>query len=316
MNDLISIIVPIYNSDKYLSDCLDSICNQTYKNLQIILVNDCSTDKSDEICKKYQLSDKRIELYKTKKNSGQSSARNLGLKYAKGEWITFADNDDTLDPKMIYTIYNNAVNNNVRVSGCGNNRIENGKKIICNLNNKPSGIYDTKDIVKHILIKPNNTWVEVWTKLFHKSLKSMLNFPEGSQLEDYMVVLPILLNVKEVYFDNRPLYNWYIREESQSRQKFFDNRLSYFEVTEKLRNKLINGKAPKEIINAAYVWEYCVKAKLIEDMVKTGDKKLVKLAKEKIDEITLLKKYAYKCSEFKAKSRIHVNLRLLRVKLA
>ena len=207
MDDLVSIIVPVYNSEKYLADCLNSICKQTYKNLQIILIDDCSEDTSGAICDKFTKKDARIEVVHLNKNKGQSGARNEGLKHAKGEWISFVDNDDTIEPEFINTIYNNAINNSVKVSGCGNTRHEDGKTITCNLNNKPAGKYKTEDIVKNILINPNNTWVEVWSKLFHKSLKSKLDFPENCQLEDYMVVLPLLLEEGEVYFDNKTLYN-------------------------------------------------------------------------------------------------------------
>lgn len=316
MNDLISIIVPVYNSEKYLTDCLNSICNQTYKNLQIILVDDCSEDISGDICEKFAKNDNRIEVFHLSKNKGQSGARNEGVKQAKGEWISFVDNDDTIDPDFINTIYCNAVNYDVKVSGCGNTRHEDGNTILCNLNNKASGKYKTEDIVKNILIRPNNTWVEVWSKLFHKSLKSKLDFPENCQLEDYMVVLPLLLEVGEVYFDNKSLYNWIVRDESQSKQDFFENRLSYFDVTERLRNKFIELKASEQIVDAAYVWEYCVKAKLIEDMVKTKDSRLIKVAKEKYTEVKSLKEFAYKSKDFRLKSRVHVCLRLLRVKFA
>ena len=85
MDDLVSIIVPVYNSEKYLTDCLNSICEQTYKNLQIILIDDCSEDTSGAICDKFAKKDTRIEVIHLNKNKGQSGARNEGVKHAKGE---------------------------------------------------------------------------------------------------------------------------------------------------------------------------------------------------------------------------------------
>ena len=314
MEDLISIIIPVYNSEKYLADCLESVCNQTYKNLQIIVVDDCSTDNSGKICDEYAAKDERIEVYRPVKNGGQSASRNLGLKHAKGEWIAFADNDDTLEPEMLEVNLRNALNNKVLISGCANNRIENGNVKVCNINEAKSGMYGTEPLVKNILINPCDTWVEVWTKLYHKSLIKDLVFPEGCQLEDYMVNLPLLLKVKNVYFDNKPLYNWYIRNTSQSNQSFFENRLSYFEVTENLRQKFIENEAPNEIINAAYVWELGVKSKLLEDMCNTRDPKLISVAKEKLDSVKELVQYANKCSEFKLKSKLHIKYRFLKVR--
>ncbi len=108
---------------------------------------------------------------------------------------------------MLETLLNNAINHNVKVSGCANKRIEDGNVKICNLGGSKSDILDTSQIVEDILINPKDTWIEVWTKLYHNSLIDKLNFPVGCQLEDYKVNLPLLYGVKQVYFDNRPLYN-------------------------------------------------------------------------------------------------------------
>ena len=96
MEDLITIIIPIYNVEKYLRECLDSVINQTYKKLQIILIDDGSNDNSGKICDEYKEKDNRIEVMH-KANGGVSSARNAGLKIAKGDYITFVDGDDYLD---------------------------------------------------------------------------------------------------------------------------------------------------------------------------------------------------------------------------
>ena len=103
--ELISIIVPIYNVSKYLDKCLNSLINQTYKNIEIILINDGSTDNSISICLKYKKKDKRIRLY-NKKNGGLSSARNMGIKYSKGNYLFFVDSDDFLDLEIIEYLYN------------------------------------------------------------------------------------------------------------------------------------------------------------------------------------------------------------------
>lgn len=314
MDELISIIVPVYNSEKYLPECVDSIINQTYQNLQIILVDDCSTDSSGKICDEYAARDNRIEVFHQAENGGQSASRNFGLAHVKGEWIAFADNDDTLEPEMLETLLSNANKYNVKVSGCANKRIEGDKVKICNMDGKPSGLYKTQEIVKKILINPCDTWVEVWTKLYNKSLIPKLNFPEGCQLEDYMVNLPLLLEEKEIYFDNKPLYNWYIRNTSQSNQSFFENRLSYFEVSEKLRTLFIENKASEDIINAAYVWEIGVKSNLLEDMCATKDAKLVEIAKSKLPEVKSLFKFANKCKDFKFKSKLHIKYRFWKIK--
>ncbi|HIY36843.1 MAG TPA: glycosyltransferase, partial [Candidatus Paraprevotella stercorigallinarum] len=97
MNDLISIIIPVYNSSAYLDKCIGSVLMQTYKNIEVILVNDGSDDDSFEICKKYAENDHRIKLI-NKDNGGVSSARNAGIKASTGRYIAFVDSDDTISP--------------------------------------------------------------------------------------------------------------------------------------------------------------------------------------------------------------------------
>jgi len=117
MNELISIIVPIYNVEIYLEKCLNSIINQTYKNIEILLINDGSSDNSLRICKKYQKKDKRIVLI-NKKNGGLSSARNAGIDKASGNYLLFIDSDDYIEIDMIEKLYNNIKSNNADISIC------------------------------------------------------------------------------------------------------------------------------------------------------------------------------------------------------
>ena len=106
MKNLVSIIVPVYNTEKYLSKCLDSLIKQTYKNLEIILIDDSSTDNSIAICKDYQKKDERIKIYQ-KENGGPASARNYGLEKARGEYILFIDSDDYIDIKAVSLLIDN-----------------------------------------------------------------------------------------------------------------------------------------------------------------------------------------------------------------
>ena len=106
---LVTIIVPVYNSEKYLEQCIQNLLNQTYHNLQIILVNDGSTDHSLDICKR--ITDKRVEVY-TKQNGGASSARNLGLTHRKGEYVLFVDSDDYLKDNAVEILVSTADSNN------------------------------------------------------------------------------------------------------------------------------------------------------------------------------------------------------------
>ena len=117
MEELVSIIVPIFNVDKYLEKCIKSIINQTYRNLEIILINDGSTDNSYQICKKYSEQDSRIVLI-DKQNGGSASAKNYGLKIAKGDYISFVDSDDFVELDMIEYMVNTIKKFNTDIVQC------------------------------------------------------------------------------------------------------------------------------------------------------------------------------------------------------
>ena len=123
----ISIIIPVYNTEKYLKKCLDSIINQTLKSLEIICIDDCSTDNSLNILKEYQLKDKRIKIIEQKENKGQGVARNLGLNIAEGEYIGFIDSDDWVDLNFFEKLYFAAKKYNSDVALAANVRIGNGR---------------------------------------------------------------------------------------------------------------------------------------------------------------------------------------------
>ena len=115
--DLISVVIPVYNTEKYLKECIDSVINQSYNNLEIILVDDGSTDNSLEICNKYADMDKRIKVIH-KNNGGLSDARNVGIENANGKYITFVDSDDFIENDMYELLYNDVCENNAEIAGC------------------------------------------------------------------------------------------------------------------------------------------------------------------------------------------------------
>ena len=117
-SNLVSIIVAVYNVEKYLKKCLDSIIKQSYRNIEIICVNDGSTDSSLKICEEYQEQDSRIIII-TQKNQGLSAARNTGIKNSKGEFIAFIDSDDWVDPQFIELLLKECKDNNVLLGFCG-----------------------------------------------------------------------------------------------------------------------------------------------------------------------------------------------------
>ena len=118
MKELITVIIPIYNAEKWIERCVDSVLRQKYKNLEILLINDSSTDNSKEICKKMQYKDDRVKLICQKENKGVSAARNRGIELAKGDYIAFVDADDYIDNDMYCSLYENMKKENVDLSIC------------------------------------------------------------------------------------------------------------------------------------------------------------------------------------------------------
>ena len=124
--ELVSIIVPIYNVEKYLEQCVISLINQSYKNIEIILINDGSTDNSIDIMNKYKKLDGRVKCY-CKVNGGLSDARNYGISVSKGKYIVFVDSDDYVEKDYISILYNLIIENNVKISQCGINKVYENK---------------------------------------------------------------------------------------------------------------------------------------------------------------------------------------------
>ena len=219
--DLISIIVPIYNMELYLSKCIESIIKQSYDNIEILLVNDGSSDKSIEICKKYEKNDSRVRVI-NQKNCGVSSARNKGIDCSFGKYITFVDPDDYIEENMIERMYNVIEEKKADVVICGNKNIdENGKITNADIKNKEldmSGI----DGLKGLLAEDIYNCVS-WGKLYKKSVFSNNKFNcETKICEDLEVLYKIFYKCKKIVYIPDKLYVWLSRKDSVTKQKYND----------------------------------------------------------------------------------------------
>ena len=233
IKNMISVIIPVYNVEEYLEECLKSILHQTYKKLEIILIDDGSTDKSGKICDKYKKIDSRIVvIHKT--NGGLSSARNYGLKIAKGEFIAFVDSDDYIDIHTYEESINCMLKYNcdiVEFKICGRD-IDSKKKVI---------EMDKNEVMyKHISSDYEYPNVAVWNKLYKGNLIKNLRFPEGKIHEDYMFQCVALKNSVKYIFLNESLYYYRIRENSITHANFsvkdFDKLNIYKERTDYIRS--------------------------------------------------------------------------------
>ncbi len=167
MNDLISVVVPVYNVQDCLDYCLESVVNQTYKTLEIIIIDDGSTDSSGKICDEWSKKDKRIKVVH-QENKGLAETRNVGILVATGKYISFIDSDDYIDCKMLEILYKVLVKTNSQISACDNRRINKYSKV----NLKQGGKifeYNSKTALTQLFNEKNLT-VHIWDKLYIKDL--------------------------------------------------------------------------------------------------------------------------------------------------
>ena len=208
---LISLIIPVYKVEKYLEKCIQSVINQTYENLQIILVDDGSPDNCGKICDEYAKKDHRIEVIH-KSNGGLSDARNKGLEIAKGEYIGFVDSDDYIEADMYEVLYNLLKQYNADVSICNFYTVSQGKISIKNADN---GIneYNRIEILKEILLD-KNIQSYAWNKLYKKELFDEIKYPIGKKYEEIGTTFYLLEKCNKVVVTGKSEYYYINRQDS------------------------------------------------------------------------------------------------------
>ena len=199
MNPLISVIIPVYNVEKYLNEALDSIINQTYHNLEIIIIDDGSSDGSGKICDEYAILDNRVRVFHTE-NRGLSAARNLGLNNMSGQIVSFFDPDDAFHPNMIQRLFETMRLHNTNISICKFNCYDTQNKMNIDLLNRcyedNVTLYNKKDVMQKILNMDINT--AVWDKLYDRSIWDDLRFPEGVVYEGTLTIFKIFEQIDKV----------------------------------------------------------------------------------------------------------------------
>ena len=214
MKPNISIIVPVYNAEKYLHQCIDSILKQTFTNYELILVDDFSNDNSLKICDDYSKKDERIKIIKKLKNEGSSLARKTGLDAATGDYIQFIDSDDWVEPEMLEIIYYKAIsdNNDIVISNVNYFENEKLKTIIQDFTK-----FDKVSIIKNIISIKLKAYLV--NKLVKRDLFSLVNFPKDSRSEDYLITIQNIYNSCNIGYVKESLYNYRYNNLSLSNNK-------------------------------------------------------------------------------------------------
>jgi len=233
MKNLVSIIVPIYNSEKYLSDCINSIINQSYFNIEVILINDGSSDNSLSICQNFEKNDSRIRVI-SKENGGVSSARNYGLEIAKGDYIAFVDSDDVINEMLYETLLKRAKSDKTDCVALSNYTI---RPVVKNRSfNKK--VINSKEALSRLfeLRFPTSLWAYLYKK---DTLKSIWLSNEIHFFEDFEFNFKALKICKSISICEEDLYFYRTNELSINAQGVNDKRLTCLLISSKVYRELL-----------------------------------------------------------------------------
>ncbi len=260
MNELITIIINVYNREKYIKKCIDSVINQTYKNLEILIINDGSTDNTLKICKSYK--DKRIKIITTK-NQGLSFSRNVGIDNAQGEYLYFVDSDDFIELDTIEYLYNLCKKYNLSFSTCEPLTIYD-----YNFTNKQPKekikILDKYEMLKKVLLAENSAGTS-WNKLIKKKLYNNIRF-EDRIINDVVVTYKLVLKSEKIVCSNQKKY-YYLKHKNAVTKDGFKKleRTSDYHKAVKERYEHIKKIYPNMIENDMGLCRAILKLYLIED---------------------------------------------------
>ncbi len=289
ISGLISVIVPVFNVKHYLDRCLVSIVNQTYSNVEIIIIDDGSNDGSGELCDIWSDRDKRIRVFH-KKNGGLSSARNMGLEKARGEFIGFVDSDDYIKKDM-YAVLADCMTENIDIVCCGRAvlQISTTNRVIDLCDMAPKKIVLSNiEAMRELLLKRYLSF-SACTKLFRRELFEQVKFPEGKICEDIPVVYNVVKRSRRVVNIGKVMYFYCYREDSISRKPFEIKRLSYvLFVRDILKDIMINH--PNLINEATALYIRNVVA-IIDEIGQCKDRERYSAVRNRLKKV-LLKMYA------------------------
>lgn len=275
MNELISVIVPIYGVEKYLNRCIESIVNQTYKNMEIILIDDGSPDQCPEICDRWVKKDQRIKVVH-KKNGGLSDARNAGIKFMTGEYVAFIDSDDWIEKHMFQVLLHTIKETNADMCEC-EYQISTGKQTksehMEGLKVLTINKYEALKAVVDQEIAP-----VVWNKLYRRKIVERVYFPEGKCNEDEFWTYKVVDRCQKVSKVNTVLYYYFKREESIINERYSLKRLDGLDGRYERMNYLKKYKSIYELAKRKMFFEcmfhYQMSLKYLneEDLVVSSQK--------------------------------------------
>ncbi len=230
-NPLISVVIPIFNGQNHMRRCVDSVINQTYKNLEIVLINDGSTDSTPAICDEYARLDSRVRVHH-KENGGLSDARNVGIDISSGEYITFIDSDDFILPDYAQYLYSLIVKFDADMSICTHTVVcRGGRRIV--LGDGKDVCLSPEQALREILYH-GRVDLSVWAKLYHRSVFEGIRYPYGKYFEDAGTTYRVIDNCKRIASGGVSKYEYILRNGSMISDKFTTRKLDLLEMTDRM----------------------------------------------------------------------------------
>lgn len=252
-NQLISVVVPVYNVSKYLNECIESIINQTYETIEILLIDDGSTDGSSEICDEWGKRDSRV-VVKHKINGGLSDARNVGIAEARGSWITFIDSDDVVHRRLIEYLYLIAIESSSQISICNLVHWYDGQNPSFSSETKRVE-FEPEDAICEMLYQ-RSFLVSACGKLYSKQCFDGICYPVGKLFEDSATTHLIFEHADKIVFGNAGYYAYRHRGSSITTAEFSFKDLDIWDICTEIsrryeKNQIIRGAAKSYQLSAA-----------------------------------------------------------------
>lgn len=263
---LISVILPIYNVERYLPLCMESLRAQTYENLELVLIDDGSEDKCAELCDRYARQDKRVTFYH-KQNGGVSDARNYGLEHARGEYITYVDPDDFVDLDYIEYLYHILRKYDAKMSIC-QHRIRYSAGTVKERGALGDEALSALDCLRRLLYH-DVIDTSAWAKLYHRSLFRTVRYPVGRIFEDAAATYRLIKECDRIAVGYESKYNYVFHENSIVNSEFRPNKLDLIEVTDLMAEDI--RKWYPELEDAAVRRQVYARFSTLNQMLETQD---------------------------------------------
>ena len=306
--DLISIIVPVYNVEIYLTECVRSILNQTYKNIEILLIDDGSTDNSGVLCENLAKQDDRIKVFH-KENGGLSDARNYGIEKAVGEFIMFVDSDDLVSESIVDNLYNMIVSDKeLKLAVCGLSHFTDGENVQYDLG-KEITIFSREAALVDFLCQ-NNIPTSSCAKLYNKELLNGIRFVKGQRFEDNEFVFKVISHCDYIGYCNTKLYAYRHRINSITTSTFDEKEFDIIEIGKKIIDYSKNFSIDVQDAAIVYQCTNCLRICLTGTEQFVNDERYVYCKKY------IRKNYMKVCFCKKARNKLKVGLALYSIGLS